>query len=71
MSISTQEQRQPARRGWKGRPIAWLIATAVGLGGFGLAAGMALGTVGATSGSPSPASAGYDCPRGAFGGDAR
>ena len=60
MSISTQEEQRPPRVGGKGRPIAFLIAAIVGLGGLGVAAGMALGAVGAAS--PSPASADYNCP---------
>lgn len=70
MSISTQEEQRPERRGGRGRPIAWLIAAIVGLGGFGVATGMALGAVGAGSPSPSPASTDYDCPRGGYGGGA-
>jgi hypothetical protein len=68
MSISTKEGQQPARRGGKARPIAWLIAATVGLGGLGVAAGMALGAVGAASPSPSPASTHHNCPRGAYDG---
>lgn len=70
MSIPTQEEQRPSRSGGKGRPIAWMIAALIGLGGFGLAAGMALGSVGAASTSPAPASADYDCPRGGgYGGE--
>jgi hypothetical protein len=67
MSVPTQEEQRPRRVGGKGRPIAFLIAGIIGLGGLGLAAGMALGSVGAAS--PSPASADYDCPgRAGYGG---
>lgn len=75
MSIPTQEEQRPPeeqrqpRVGGKGRPVAFLIAAIVGLGGFGVAAGMALGAVGAASPSPSPASTDYDCPgRAGYGG---
>jgi hypothetical protein len=74
MSIPTQEEQRPRRFGGKGRPIGFLIAAIVGLGGLGVATGMALGAVGAggPSLSPSPASADYDCPgRGGYGGPAR
>jgi hypothetical protein len=68
MSVPTQEDQRPRRVGGKGRPIAFLIAAIVGLGGLGVAAGMALGAVGAAS--PSPAVADYDCPgrAGGYGG---
>ena len=63
MSIPTQEEQRPPRVGGKGRPIAFLIAAIIGLGGLGLAAGMAFGAVGAAgASSQSPASADYDCP---------
>ena len=66
MSIPTQEQRPP-RAGGRGRAIGFLIAAILGLGGLGVATGMALGAVGDTS--PKPASADYDCPgRGGYGG---
>ena len=68
MSISTQEEQQPERRVRRGRPIAWLVAAIIGLGGLGVATGMALGAVGGASPSPSPASADYNCPRGVHGG---
>ena len=70
MSVSTEEQERPARRGGKGRPIAWLIAAIVGLGGIGVATGMALGAVGGAAPSPSPASADHNCPFGARDGHA-
>lgn len=60
MSVPAQEEQRPRRLGGKGRPIAVLIAAIVGLGGLGVAAGMALGAVG--SASPSTAVADYDCP---------
>jgi hypothetical protein len=69
MSMPTQEEQRPPRAGGKGRPIAFLIAAIVGLGGLGVAAGMALGAVGSASPTPTPASADYDCPgRGGYGG---
>ncbi len=67
MSIPTQADRRPSRFGGKGRPAAFLLAAIVGLGGLGVATGMALGSVGAAS--PSPTSADYDCPgRAGYGG---
>jgi hypothetical protein len=70
MSAPTSEDQQPPRAGGKGRPIGFLIAAILGLGGLGVATGMALGSVGsAGSASPAPASADYDCPgRGGYGG---
>lgn len=60
MSVPTQDEKSGRRRDGKGRPIAILIAAIVGLGGLGLAAGAALGSVG--GGSPSTASTHHDCP---------
>ncbi len=70
MSAPTSEDQRPPRAGGRGRPIGFLIAAILGLGGLGVATGMALGSVGsAGSGSPAPASADYDCPgRGGYGG---
>jgi len=70
MSMPTQEEQRPSRFGGKGRPAAFLIAAIIGLGGLGVAAGMALGSVGSMgAASPSPASADYDCPgRAGYGG---
>ena len=69
MSIPAQEEQRPRRIAGKGRPIGFLIAAILGLGGLGVATGMALGSVGAASPTPSPASADYDCPgRGGHGG---
>jgi hypothetical protein len=63
----TQEEQRPPRAGGRGRPIAFLIAGILALGGLGVLTGVALGSVG--SASPAPASADYDCPgRGGFGG---
>ena len=65
--MPTQDEQRPSRGGGKGRPVAFLIAAIVGLGGLGVATGMALGSVGAAS--PSPASTDYDCPgRAGYGG---
>ena len=70
MSISTHGDQRPPRAGGRGRPIDFLIAAILGLGGLGVATGMALGSVGGAGGaSPAPASADYDCPgRGGYGG---
>ncbi len=73
MSMPTQEEQRPSRFGGKGRPAAFLIAAIIGLGGLGVATGMALGSVGSVgsmgAASPSPASADYDCPgRAGYGG---
>jgi hypothetical protein len=73
MSMPTQEEQRPSRFGGKGRPAAFLIAAIIGLGGLGVATGMALGSVGSMgAASPSPASADYDCPgRAGYGGPDR
>ena len=71
MNNPTQEEQRSRRFAGKGRPIGFLIAAILGLGGLGVATGMALGSVGSggPSLSPSPASADYDCPgRGGYGG---
>jgi hypothetical protein len=70
MSTPAPQDQRPPRAGGTGRPIRFLIAAILGLGGLGVATGMALGSVGsAGSGSPAPASADYDCPgRGGYGG---
>jgi hypothetical protein len=69
MTIPTQEEQRPPRAGGKGRPAAFLIAAILGLGGIGVVTGMALGAVGASSSTPTPASADYDCPgRGGYNG---
>ena len=71
MNIPTQAEQRPRRFAGKGRPIGFLIAAILGLGGLGVATGMALGSVGSGEPllSPSPASSDYECPgRGGYGG---
>jgi len=47
-----QPERGPRRFGGAKRPIVWLIAIVIGLGGLGAGAGMALGGIGAAMATP-------------------